>query len=374
MCFWLAAPVSGVAQDVNTEFRAQFNKVIEELNGNSFRAFNAALNRQVLLERIYDKRVIAPQVRTAFESDFANSIQTMFAGSFAPSRTEIIGKVVAFGAEGDRGRAVVRYALSGYRYSYYVYELARDRRGRLAILDWVDHDTGRRFSDSVGDALVMAMPNRPAVESLITSVRLTEAQAFQVGELCKAVRDRKVDRYFQIHDDLDEQIRSDARVVLWTLQMAGSAKDRSRYDKAVESFAQLGTDEGAQSFTLATYYIDARRFEDAIRELERFSSSIGVTDGVIASFQASAATALGDNERAQQFALEATDVEPSLELSWWSLLRARTAAGNYGPATEALTRLEDDFGQSLTPEKLRRDRFLAILADQPEYAAWRAAR
>jgi len=373
MCFWVAAAAPGVAQEADAEFRAQFDKVIEELNENTFRSFSAAINKQVLLERIYDKRVIAPQVRSAFESDFANAIQTMFAGSFAPSKTEIIGKVVAFGAEGDRGRAVVRYALSGYRYSYYVYELARDRRGRLAILDWVDHDTGQRFSDSVGDALVMAMPNRPAVESLITSVRLTEAQAFQVGELCKAVRDGKVERYFQIYDDLDEQIRSDARIILWTLQMAGSGKDRSRYDKAVDSFLQLGPDDGAQSFMRATSYINGKRFEDAIRELERFSSSIGVTDGVIASFQASAATALGDNERAQQFALEATDVEPSLELSWWSLLRARIAAGNYGSATEALTRLEDDFGQSLTPEKLRRDRFLAVLADQPEYAAWRAA-
>lgn len=371
---WLAVPSPATAQDATEEFRAQFEEVIDGLNENSFRSFNAAVNKQVLLERIYSNRVIAQPVRDAFAGEFATSIQNMFAASFAPSRTEIIGKVIAFSAEGDRARAVVRYALSGYRYNYYQYELSRDRRDRLSILDWVNYDTGERFSDAVGNALVMAMPNRPAVQSLITAVELTEAQAFQVGELCKAIRDNKVDRYFQIHDELDDQIRLDPRVIVWTLQMSRAAEDRSRYDKAIEMLVARGPNDGPQSFTLATYYIGVGRFEDAIRELERFSTAIGVTDGVIASFQASAATALGDNERAQAFALEATEAEPSLELSWWSLLRARTAAGNYSGATEALARLEDDFGHSLTPQVLRKDRFLATLAEQPEYQAWRAER
>jgi len=366
ICSWLVVPSSGLAKDAET--------VVDELNRNSFRSFNAALSKPALLERIYENRVVAPRVREAFESDFANSIQGMFTGSFGPSKTEIIGKVILFATEADRGRAVVRFALSGYRYNYFGFELARDQRGKLSILDWVDYDTGERFSDAAGNALVMAMPNRPAVESLITSVRLTEAQAFQVGELCKAIRDNKVDRYFQILDGLEEQLRQDPRVVLWTVEMARLGKDRGRFDTAVEALLALGPDDVPQSFMLATYYIGSGRFEDAIQELDRFSTAIGVTDGVVPSFQATAATALGDNERAQAFALEATTTEPTLELSWWSLLRARTAAGNFAGATEALTRLEDDFGHSLTPQVLRRDRFLAILADQPEYEAWRAGR
>jgi hypothetical protein len=67
-------------------------------------------------------------------------------------------------------------------------------------------------------------------------------------------------------------------------------------------------------------------------------------------------------------------VEPDLELSWWTLLRTRTAAQNYAGATEALTQLEDRFGYLLIPQKLQRDRFLKTLIDQQEYKDWRASR
>ena len=84
--------------------------------------------------------------------------------------------------------------------------------------------------------------------------------------------------------------------------------------------------------------------------------------------------ALGEFERAEAYALEATGAEPGLELGWWSLLRTRTAAGDYEGAIEPLTALEERFGHLLIPQKLRRDRFLKVLIDQPAYQEWRAAR
>ena len=97
-------------------------------------------------------------------------------------------------------------------------------------------------------------------------------------------------------------------------------------------------------------------------------------DGVSEAFKATSAMALGDFERAQAFALSATQVEPGLELSWWTLLRARTAAEDYAGATEAMTQLEDRFGHLLISQTLRRDRFLKALIDQQEYKDWRAER
>ena len=79
-------------------------------------------------------------------------------------------------------------------------------------------------------------------------------------------------------------------------------------------------------------------------------------------------------EQAEEYALGATQAEPDLELSWWSLLRARTAAGDYAGATDAMTQLEDRFDHLLIPQKLRRDRFLKVLIDQQEYKDWRAGR
>jgi len=97
-------------------------------------------------------------------------------------------------------------------------------------------------------------------------------------------------------------------------------------------------------------------------------------DGVSEAFKATSAMALGDFERAQEFARSATQVEAELELAWWALLRATTAAQNYSGATEALTQLEDRFDYLLIPQKLRRDRFLKVLIDQQEYKDWREQR
>ena len=83
---------------------------------------------------------------------------------------------------------------------------------------------------------------------------------------------------------------------------------------------------------------------------------------------------MGSIADAGEYALQATVNEPSLELSWWSLLRARTAAQDWAGATEAMTELEDRFGHLLIPQKLRRDRFLKALINQQEYKDWRTAR
>ena len=84
--------------------------------------------------------------------------------------------------------------------------------------------------------------------------------------------------------------------------------------------------------------------------------------------------ALGEFERAQDYAVSATQAEPGLELGWWSLLRTRVAAGDYEGALEPLTALEERFGQLLIPQNLRRDKFLKVLIDQPAYQEWRATR
>ena len=116
------------------------------------------------------------------------------------------------------------------------------------------------------------------------------------------------------------------------------------------------------------------RFEEAIEQFDVLEKNLGIEDGVIESLKATSAMALGDFERAMALASNATRDEPGLELGWWTLLRTRTAAEDYGGAVEALTVLEDRFGHLLIPQTLQRDRFLRVLIDQPAYQEWRAAR
>lgn len=374
------APGQAATAATDADFRGQLQVVIDGLNDNSFKAFHAAIDKSAMLDRIYGARLIDPAVKSGFSEEFSTSLESAFISAFPAARNEaqqgaeIIATIIDFRASGDRGRAIVRYASKGHRYSYHAFDLALDAKRRLVIVDWLDYYLGSWFSDFMGDALVRAMPGKPAIRKLLSIKSPSDAQLFQVGELLKAARDSNGPRFWQIYDALDDVLRAERDIVVLNLQVARALNHRGRIAQAIDEMRNRLPDEHVFSLMMAEHFIIVGAYAGAIEAFEHFQDLLGLQDGVTESFKASAALAMSDFEAAEGYALTATQVEPGLELSWWALLRTRTGAGDYAGATEALTRLEDAFGESLTPAKLRRDRFLKVLADQQEYLDWRATR
>lgn len=362
-------------QDVDVdELRAEFESIVQGLNDNSFDRFRRATATKELTERIFGNRLIEPDVKKAFTSDVPASVEHMFTSSLPPSKEEILGTLVDFQFRGGEGRAVVRYAASGYRYSYHVYELKLDQKGRMVIVDWIDYYQANRFSREAGDALVMAMPSKPAMRNMLDNKNLGETELFQVGELFKAVRDNKAERFFQIYDGMDQALHEEAVIMKLKLFLALTVRDAARLQSAADMLAEKQPNNPLYSLRLIEYYIPTRQYDKVIDALVNLQEEIGIKDGATESLKASAALAMGEIADAEEYALQATVNEPSLELSWWSLLRVRTRAEDYSGATEALARLEDDFGHTLNPQKLKKDPFLKMLADKQEYLDWRASR
>lgn len=361
------------AQEVD-EVRGEFDAVIDGLNKDSFERFLRAIDKDDMIARIYDRKMIEPQIKTGFNEEFSSVVQGMFVSSFPTSETEILGTVVDFQFSGSEGRAVVRYAASGYRFAYHAYDL-RATSGGLTIVDWLDYYQGGRFTDEAGDALVRMLPSKAATRNALTNrTAAGDAEVFQLSELFKAARDSKPDRFFQIHDELNETLREEEVVVRLNWQMVLMAPDAGRIERAAEQVERLYGNDPLFSQRLFEYYVASKQFAKAIAALERLEQALGLTDGAIASLKVSAAMAEGNNEGAADYARQAIEAEPSLELAWWSALRARTAAADYAGATEAAERLEEDFGETLSPQRLVKDPFLRVLAGKQEYLDWRASR
>ena len=87
-----------------------------------------------------------------------------------------------------------------------------------------------------------------------------------------------------------------------------------------------------------------------------------------------ASLVLGNAEDALSYAEQAVQIEPGLELGWWSALRARTAMAQYGKAVEALDQLEETFGYTLGPEAFEKDPSMADLLLSREYETWLESR
>lgn len=368
------APQVSAAQIGEEIAEQRFHAVIEDLNKNSFNGFLQSIDKDALLGRVIGAYLIEPDIREQLDSLFDEWVQEMFIASFPRSLGEIIGTVVAYESYGDSARALVRYESGDYQFAYHVYELTVGSNGQIGIVDWTDYYQGGLFSEDAAESFVRALPSKQATQQLLANKNVDEGRLFQVSEMFKAVRDNSHARFFGIYDGMDDELKAERVVVRLNLLMTSTWNDTARRGRAVESAAADFPNDPLFSQSLIEFFIPTSQFERTITELETLQKGLGVVDGATESLKATAAMALGEMQRAEEFALSATGAEPDLELAWWSLLRARTAAGDYAGATEAMTQLEDRFGYLLIPQKLRRDRFLKVLINQQEYKDWRATR
>ncbi|NCF24170.1 MAG: hypothetical protein GWP60_06495 [Gammaproteobacteria bacterium] len=351
-------------------FRAGFQDIVTDLNNNSLERFANAIDRQDMLERIFGLRLIDQKVKKNFRESFDDNLLNILRSAFADTNGNVRAAWLGFGSKGDRGKAIVRYDLPDFQFNYHEYELRLDDRGRVVIVDWIDFLNGDRFSDAFGTQLIAANPGKPAVRKLIDLQAPTEQQTFQVTELLKASRDRQVDRYFEILDGLDEELRGQRIVVLTSVQLCKATRNRRKLRTALIEIDKYYPDEPLYSLMLLDYYFPSRKYEQAMQALLSLQSRLEVQDSAMLARLSAASLVLGNAEDASSYAEQAVQIEPGLELGWWSALRARTTMRDYDGAVEALDELEKTFGYTLGPEAFEKDPPMAELLLSEEYEAW----
>jgi tetratricopeptide (TPR) repeat protein len=355
-------------------FRAGFQDIVTDLNNNSFERFARAIDRDDMLDRIFGLRLIDPKVKQGFRENFDANLVNILKSAFAETGGSIRAAWLGFGSKGDRGKAIVRYDLPDFQFNYHEYELRLDDRGRVVIVDWIDYLDGEKFSDGVGMQLIAANPGKSAVRKLLDFQGPTEQQTFQVTELLKASRDRQVDRYFDILDNLDEKMRGQRVVVVTSVQLTKATRNRRKLRTALIDVDKFFPEEPLYSLMLLDYYFPSRKYEQAMQTLLRLQSTLGVQDSAMSARLSAASLVLGNTEDALSHAEQAVRVEPGLELGWWSALRARTAMGQFDTAVEALDQLEKTFGYTLDPEAFEKDPSMSDLLLSSDYDAWLESR
>ena len=324
-----------------------------------------------MLERIFGLRLIDQRVQKSYREQFDDMLErTLELAVTQGQQTPVTAVLLGFASRGDRGRAVVRYQLENFQFAYHEYDLTLDKRDELVIVDWLDFFWGERFTDGVGITLTAASPGKPAVRKLLDTRTATESQIFELTEALKAMRDYNVARYFEVVESLSEKVRGHRLVVLGGVQMTKRTRARRQLRTALIALDKYYPDEPLYSNLLLDYYFPSRRYDDAKGALLRLNARLDVEDSAHEARMSAAELVLGNADVAATHAARALELEPGLELAWWSALRARAALADYAGSVEALERLAADFGHTLEREALARDRSLAGLVGSPEFAAW----
>ena len=351
-------------------FRDGMAEIVEDLNRGSYERFVRAIDEDVLLERILGLRLIDQKIQRQFAERFEASLEPMVRQSIYDRQGDIRASLIRVVSRGDQGLAVVRYDLPNLQFEYHEFELKLDRRGRLVILDWTSFLDGERISDAIGIGLVMAAPRSSAVRKLADVQIRSEAMLFQLTELLKAARDRKDERYFEILDGLDASLRRERIVVLTSVQLAKAVRKRRLLRPALIDMDRHFGEEPLYAIMLLDLYFPTRQYEKAYDALLRLEQRIGAEDAGMKARLSAAALVLERHEDAVNYAARAVELDPAVELGWWSTLRAAALTGDFSGAVTALGHLEAEFGHELGPDALQKDPAFRALVTSDEYQSW----
>ena len=139
----------------------------------------------------------------------------------------------------------------------------------------------------------------------------------------------------------------------------------------LETMAKYYPGEPLYALMLLDHYFPTRQYEAASKALLGAYRKIGFDDAAMEARLSAAALVMGNAQDAAGYANRALELEPGLELAWWSALNARVTLEDFAAAVEALEFLESEFGYELTPEALGRNPMYRGLLASAEYGAWR---
>ena len=220
----------------------------------------------------------------------------------------------------------------------------------------------------------MGMPGKPAMRKLLDFQAASDVELFQFGELLKAARDGKLPRYLEILEQLDERFQRQRIVVETTVSLAKRARKRREMLAGLETMAEYYPNEPLYTLMLLDHYFPKRKYAEANSALLALYRKLGFDDSAMEARLSAAALVMGNAGDAAGHADKALQLEPGLELAWWSALGARAALEDYAEAVTVLTVLADEFGYELGRDALNRDPNYRGLLASAEYEAWLASR
>lgn len=353
-------------------FQTQFTGIVNELNSGSFRALTNAIDQESMLDAIFGLRLIDRRVRDQFEDRFMDDIPGIVEQGFKAAGEGWQAHLLEVASSGDQGRARVRYDLPNFQFNYHEYTLRLDSKGRLRIVDWVDFLSGGSFADAVGQMLVAAAPSKSAVRKLLDLPSPTEQQIFQTTELLKAARDRQRDRFLEIHGSLQPELKAQRVTVETYARLMQTLRSRRGMRGALLELDRHFPDDPLYALMLLDLYFPTRQYEAALDALLRLEDRLSVEDSAMQARLSAATLVLGRIEEAVAYARRSTELEPGLELGWWSLLRAATAAEDFAVAVGAIEKLSTEFGHTLDAATLGKDPGFNVLLSSAEFQAWSA--
>jgi tetratricopeptide (TPR) repeat protein len=358
-------PSESPPQDVEPAFLAFATDLRDSLQAGDPSLLDERVDLDRLLQRATRDLPASQAVLDALLGDVRET-GLKLGGALLGSKKDHTDRVHLLRVESHQGapRAILRVLSSG-ALNYFAFELARDERGRVVIVDVYPFMAGELLSESLRRVYLMA-----ALE------KAPEAGKKRTGRE-RGVMDN-MPRFQRIHRLLDEERYQEAMDELSRLPPAVLAEKsfqlirlkalmrlgEPRYQRALRAYEKAFPEDAVMDLLALD---DARlddKPEERMRVLDRLDRKVG--DPYLHYLRAEVKLQQDDVPAAKRFLLRAIQGDPTLYEPYMELLSLTIGEGDYAQAILVLEGLERGVGADVMRLEVSDAGFLA----SPEYREW----
>ena len=184
------------------------------------------------------------------------------------------------------------------------------------------------------------------------------------------MRERDYNSFLNQYQKLEPALKDSRIMSLMAVQAASLSGNDPRYRQTLAHLAKHHGRDASLTFVLMDHYFLAAEYDEVLASIARFREHLGVEDPALFAMEANVYLMTERSKEGIARASRAMQLEPELEVPYWSLLWGYSVTGQYEAAVRALQTLERDFYYTFDPGAFEGEAIYAGLVESDAFRKW----
>jgi tetratricopeptide (TPR) repeat protein len=334
----------------------------------------SALDAHVDLERLIERSTRDTSAPSQFAEGFAKGMRRSgvdMGKQLVNARDEESNfHLLRLRMDGGAPHALYR-VISKAGINYLDFELAKNAKGQVVIVDIYPHISGELFSQTLRRMYLMAATE--AGHNLMDKMMGKEQEFLKnvpkLQAMQRLTQESKPAEVVKTFRELPPSLRQDKLFLLLRLNAASNLEE-AEYQKAIEDFEKAFPNDPSIALISIDGHMMRKDYDSVLKCIDRLDSR--VKDPYLHYLRGSVMLDKGDGKEARRFFQAAIDAEPTLLAPYWVLIGLSLQDKKYKDTARYLTAIERDAGVELS--ELTELEQYAGFVKSPEYKAWNKQR
>ena len=342
-----AGPTStaaGAKAPPSEEESQQFAQQLEQaINSGDGQALTNAVDWEALLRSAVDGVDAPPKFREGFLQGARKTAATSLSSSMMPAVQQGARlRLLRVRDQQGQTRALFRFLHADGGLNYLEFVLAKQPDGRVRAVDIFIFASGELTSESLRRMYLLALrsqPGSPGASGGVTQQTLMQ-DLEKLKQLTAALQNGDQQQVLRIYDSLPAAAKREKFALVAALQ-ATAAVDFQRHIQIAEEYRALFPNDASLDLMMLDSLVLKKQHAEALQAVDRLDKALGgdpylnVTRASIVMEQ--------DPAAAQQYAEQAIDTEPTLQLAYWTMVTSSIQQRDFDATARWLTTIRDKF-------------------------------